>query len=124
MTSGSPNRVSSILGRISASPLHTRGGSRMRESCMYGSERGARGNSRPYRTRREFITLLGGAAVAWPLAAGAQQGAKIPRVGIVSPGRSDGSDASRATLDSLPTGLRQLGYVEGQNITIERGFGE
>jgi hypothetical protein len=31
----------------------------MRESCMYGSERGARGNSRPYRTRREFITLLG-----------------------------------------------------------------
>jgi hypothetical protein len=31
----------------------------MRESCMYGSERGARGNSRPYRTRREFISLLG-----------------------------------------------------------------
>ena len=74
--------------------------------------------------RREFITLVGGAAAAWPLAAGAQQGAKIPRVGIVSPGRSDGSDASRATLDSLLTGLRQLGYVEGQNITIERGFGE
>jgi len=65
--------------------------------------------------RREFITLMGGAAAAWPLAAGAQQGAKIPRVGIVSPGRSDGSDASRATLDSLLTGLRQLGYVEGQN---------
>src|SRR5262245_35125723 len=74
--------------------------------------------------RRAFISLMGGAAVAWPLAARAQQGAKIPRVGIVSPGRSDGSDASRATLDSLLTGLRQLGYVEGQNITIERGFGE
>src|SRR5262249_54067799 len=73
--------------------------------------------------RRAFITLLGG-AVAWPLAARAQQGAKIPRVGIVSPGRSDGSDASRATLDSLLTGLRQFGYVEGQNITVERGFGE
>src|SRR5215467_4491588 len=73
--------------------------------------------------RRELLVALGGAA-AWPLAARAQQGAKIPRVGIVSPGRSDGSDASRATLDSLLTGLRQLGYVEGQNITIERGFGE
>ena len=73
--------------------------------------------------RREFITLFSGAA-AWPLAARAQQGAKIPRVGIVAPGRSDGSDTSRATLDSLLTGLRQLGYVEGQNITIERGFGE
>jgi hypothetical protein len=34
----------------------------MRESCMYGSERGARGNSRPYRTRHAFITLLGSAA--------------------------------------------------------------
>jgi hypothetical protein len=43
----------------------------MRESCMYGSVRGARGNSRPYRDRREFITVLGGATV-WPLAACAQ----------------------------------------------------
>jgi putative ABC transport system substrate-binding protein len=74
--------------------------------------------------RREFITLLGGAAAAWPLAARAQQGAKVPRIGILAPGRSEGSDASRVTLNSLMAGLRELGYTEGQNIAIERRFGE
>src|SRR5262245_55953717 len=75
--------------------------------------------------RREFMTLLGGTAVAaWPLAATAQQGAKSPRIGIVWPGHSVGPDASRDTLDALVTGLRDLGYTEGQNITIERGFAE
>jgi len=71
--------------------------------------------------RREFIGALGGAA-AWPLGARAQ--AKIPRIGLISPGRSEGRDASRVTLNSLVIGLRELGYTEGQNITIERRFGE
>src|SRR6516165_4803760 len=114
MTSGSPNRVSSILGRISASPLHTRGGSRMRESCMYGSERGARGNSRPYRTRRQFITLLGGAAAAWPLAARAQQPGRVVRIGFVGPAIDRPSLMFVPNYQAFLAQLRVLGFVRGK----------
>ena len=72
--------------------------------------------------RREIITLLGGAVAAWPLAARAQPGTKIPRIGILSPGRPEGSDASRATLNALVAGLGELGYTDGQNIVIEHEF--
>jgi putative tryptophan/tyrosine transport system substrate-binding protein len=74
--------------------------------------------------RRDFITLLGGAAAGWPLAARAQRGTRIPRMGVLAPGRSVGADASAATLKAVLTGLRDLGYVEGQNIAVERRFGE
>jgi putative tryptophan/tyrosine transport system substrate-binding protein len=73
--------------------------------------------------RREFIALFGGAA-AWPLAARAQRETKTPRIGILAPGRSVGADAGLVTLNSIVTGLRELGYIEGQNIAIERRFGE
>jgi putative tryptophan/tyrosine transport system substrate-binding protein len=73
--------------------------------------------------RREFIGFAGVAAASWPLVVWAEQATKMPRIGLLSPSRSDGSDASRATLDALVTGLRELGYREGQNIGIEREFG-
>ena len=71
--------------------------------------------------RREFITLLGGAAAAWPLAARAQQASKMPRIGLLSPGHPESADANS---DAFQQGLRELGYTEGQNIAIERRYGE
>lgn len=73
--------------------------------------------------RREFITLLGGSAAIWPLASRAQQ-AKIARIGVLSLGRGDKSDASLQTLDAFVPALRELGYVEGQNIAFERRFAD
>jgi putative ABC transport system substrate-binding protein len=73
--------------------------------------------------RREFISLLGGAS-AWPLAARAQQATKMPRIGVLTPGRSDNSDPSSRALNAFIPALRELGYTEGQNIAIERKFGE
>ena len=67
--------------------------------------------------RREFISLLGGAA-AWPLAARAQPLRKIPRLGILSPGTADPPGAL-----GFYEGLRELGYIEGQNIAIARRYG-
>ena len=65
--------------------------------------------------RREFITLLGGAAAMWPLAARAQQSA-LPVVGYLNYGSPE-SDASRLT--GVRRGLNQTGYVEGRNFVME-----
>jgi putative tryptophan/tyrosine transport system substrate-binding protein len=68
--------------------------------------------------RRKFISLIGGAAAAWPLAARAQPSGKIPRIGYLVTGSLESSEA-RATIDAFRQGLRQLGYAEGRNIVIE-----
>ena len=69
--------------------------------------------------RREFITLLGGAAVAWPLAARAQQAGKIPRIGWIVLGSPAGSAADVFSYyDSFRAGLSELGYVEDNNIIL------
>jgi putative tryptophan/tyrosine transport system substrate-binding protein len=66
--------------------------------------------------RRGVMTLLGGAAAAWPLAARAQPSGKTYRIGFLGPG----SYAERKRdIDALQTGLRRLGYEEGKNIVIE-----
>ena len=66
--------------------------------------------------RREFITLIGGAAAAWPLAARAQQAASISRIGILWPGASL---PAPPRMESFRQGLREVGYVDGQNVVIE-----
>ena len=66
--------------------------------------------------RREFVSRLGGAAVAWPLAARAQQAASISRIGILWPGASL---PAPPRMESFRQGLRELGYVDGQNVLIE-----
>jgi putative tryptophan/tyrosine transport system substrate-binding protein len=64
--------------------------------------------------RRDFITLLGGAA-AWPVAARAQQAAKIPRIGIID---------DSPIWNAFRHGLRDLGYLEGQNIAFDYAYGD
>jgi putative ABC transport system substrate-binding protein len=63
--------------------------------------------------RREFITLLGGATIAWPLAAGAQQ----PTVALV--GLLTGSKQDDRWLGALRQGLKEAGYIEGHNVAIK-----
>ena len=76
--------------------------------------------------RREFIALLGGAAAVWPLAARAQQGERMRRIGVLMLYPENDSEGQlRAT--ALRQGLQKLGWVTGRNVQIDfqwGGFGD
>jgi len=69
-------------------------------------------------TRRQFITLLGGAATAWPLAARAQQADRMRRLGILMAG-AESDPKYQADVAVFREGLQKLGWVDGQNIRTQ-----
>src|SRR5262249_48627378 len=72
--------------------------------------------------RREFITLLGGAAAAWPLAAHAQRGERVRRIGVLMNYASDDAEG-QARLAVFHQGLQQLGWTVGRNVQIDYRWG-
>src|SRR5713101_244974 len=71
--------------------------------------------------RREFVTLLGGAAAAWPLAARAQQAGKLPTVGFLGTGTPS---AWSHWVAAFAQRLRELGWIEGRTVAIEYRWAE
>jgi putative tryptophan/tyrosine transport system substrate-binding protein len=71
--------------------------------------------------RREFITLLGGAAAAWPLAARAQQSTKLPTIGFLG---ANNATFERASTDAFVQRLRELGWIENRTVAIEYRWAE
>src|SRR6476660_8946622 len=69
-------------------------------------------------TRREFITLLGGAAAAWPLTARAQQPQRMRRIGVLIPLAADDPQSQRR-MTAFVQGLQELGWTDGRNIRID-----
>jgi len=72
--------------------------------------------------RREFLALAGGVSLALPVEARAQQPEGTRRIGILSPGRTELPDPTFNMLNAFLQGLRDLGYTEGQNLTVERKY--
>src|ERR1700731_1807845 len=68
--------------------------------------------------RREFISLLGGAAVAWPLAAHAQQSERVRRIGVLMASAADDSE-NQARMAAFLQSLAQSGWIDGRNVRID-----
>src|SRR5438552_8294615 len=73
--------------------------------------------------RRDFVTLLGGAAAAWPPAARAQQRGKTWRIAFLS-GAARPLSLESSQYGGFPHGMRELGYIEGKDFVIEWRFAE
>jgi putative ABC transport system substrate-binding protein len=68
--------------------------------------------------RREFMALLGGSAIAWPLAARAQQGEPVRRIGVLM-GYAESDSEAQANIAAFRGGLQKLGWMEGRNTRID-----
>ena len=74
--------------------------------------------------RREFITLLGGAAATWPLAARAQQPERMRRIGVLLAAYSQADPAGQARIDAFRKGLQGLGWIDDRNIRYDYRWGD
>src|SRR5260370_12142753 len=69
--------------------------------------------------RREFMTLLGGAAAAWPLAARAEEREQMRRIGVLIAGLTEKDSEGQLRMAAFRQGLQSFGWIEGRNVHIE-----
>src|SRR5215470_14307376 len=72
--------------------------------------------------RREFIAALGGAA-AWPLAARAQQGDRVRRIGVLIGGRDENDPVGKTYVSAFTQALADLGWIDGRNVRVDLRWG-
>ena len=112
-------RVSQALACIRrVVAVDTRGGNRMRESCTYGSVRGAPGNGRPYRDRREFVQIIAAGVVLWPLELRARQGNRPRSIGVLF-AMAPSDPEAQIRVKAFEAALQDLGWTEGKNVRLE-----